>query len=112
MHITGTQTPFDCLLELDKHDLGGVLRHITQDVLVTEGEDDHRFDTGWIYRIMRELVCARSVTARIFTAREGAEQHCQVGNSALARNEIVRWLAKYHPGMDQRVLELEHVRSS
>jgi len=112
MHITGTQTPFDCLLEFDKHDLGGVLRHITQDVLVTEGEDDHLFDTGWIYRIMRELVCARSVTARIFTAREGAEQHCQVGNSALDRNEIVRWLAKYHPGMDQRVLELEHVRSS
>ena len=32
------------------------------------------------YRAMRELVCARSVTARIFTAREGGEQHCQVGN--------------------------------
>jgi hypothetical protein len=48
---------------------------------------------------MCELVCARSVTARIFTAREGAEQHCQVGNSALARAEIVRWLARFHPGM-------------
>ena len=53
---------------------------------------------------MRELVCAQSVTARIFTAREGAEQHCQVGNMTLARDEIVRWLAKFHPGMDQRVL--------
>ena len=48
---------------------------------------------------MRELVCARSVTARIFTAREGAEQHCQVGNSALARDEIVRWLARFYPEM-------------
>ena len=73
-------------------------------MLVTEGENDHLFDTDWIYRIMRELTCARSVTARIFTAREGAEQHCQVGNSALARDEMVRWLAKFHPGMDQRVL--------
>src|SRR5579883_2040045 len=80
MHITGTSTPFDCLSALAKHDLSGVLYRVKQDVLLTEGEDDHLFDTDWIYRIMRELVCARSVTGRIFTAREGAEQHCQVGN--------------------------------
>jgi ABC-type nitrate/sulfonate/bicarbonate transport system substrate-binding protein len=48
---------------------------------------------------MRELVCARSVTGRIFTAHEGAEQHCQVGNSALVREEIVRWLARFHAGI-------------
>ena len=104
MHITRTETAFDCLVELSKHDLQGVLPNITQDVLLTEGEDDHLFDTDWVYRIMRELTCARSVTARIFTAREGAEQHCQVGNSALAREEMIRWLAKFHPGMEQRVL--------
>ena len=46
---------------------------------------------------MQELVCAQSVTARIFTAREGAEQHGQVGNSVLAREEIVRWLARLYP---------------
>ncbi|MBV9223433.1 MAG: alpha/beta fold hydrolase [Acidobacteriaceae bacterium] len=97
MHITGTKTPFDCLTSLSTHNLEGVLHHIKQDVLVTEGEDDHLFNVDWIYRIMRELVCACSVTARIFTAREGAEQHCQVGNSALAREEITRWLSRFHP---------------
>ena len=99
MHITGTKTPFDCLNSLSTHNLEGVLHNVKQDVLVTEGEDDHLFNVDWLYRIMRELVCARSVTARIFTAREGAEQHCQVGNSALAREEIVRWLSRFHPGM-------------
>jgi hypothetical protein len=99
MHITGTGTPFDCLVSLAAHNLEGVLHNVKQDVLLTEGEDDHLFNTGWMYRIMRELVCARSVTARLFTAREGAEQHCQVGNSALARQEIVRWLSRFHPGM-------------
>jgi pimeloyl-ACP methyl ester carboxylesterase len=99
MHITGTKTPFDCLNSLSAHNLEGVLHNVKQDVLVTEGEDDHLFNVDWLYRIMRELVCARSVTARIFTAREGAEQHCQVGNSALAREEIVRWLSRFHPGM-------------
>lgn len=99
MHITGTKTPFDCLNSLSTHNLEGVLHNVKQDVLVTEGEDDHLFNVDWLYRIMRELVCARSVTARIFTAREGAEQHCQVGNSAQAREEIVRWLSRFHPGI-------------
>jgi pimeloyl-ACP methyl ester carboxylesterase len=99
MHISGTNTPFDFLANLSMHTLEGVLKNVNQDVLLTEGEDDHLFHVDWIYRTMRELVCARSVTARIFTAREGAEQHCQVGKSALARAEIVRWLAQFHSGI-------------
>jgi pimeloyl-ACP methyl ester carboxylesterase len=100
MHITGTKTPFDCLTALSEHSLEGVLHNVKQDVLLTEGEDDHLFNTEWLYRIMSELVCAHSVTARIFTAREGAEQHCQVGNSALAREEIVRWLSRFYPQLE------------
>ena len=99
MHITGTKTPFDFLTAIAQHSLDGILHNVKQDILLTEGEQDHLFKPDWIYRTMRELVCARSVTARIFTAREGAEQHCQVGNSGLAREEIVRWLARFYPGI-------------
>jgi hypothetical protein len=99
MHITGTNTPFDFLIAIAQHSLEGILHNVKQDILLTEGEQDHLFDVNWLYRAMRELVCARSVTARTFTAREGAEQHCQVGNSALAREEIVRWLARFYPDM-------------
>ena len=99
MHITGTATPFDFLTSIARHSLEGILHHVKQDILLTEGEQDHLFDVDWIYRAMRELVCARSVTARIFTAREGGEQHCQVGNSALARDEIVNWLSRFYPGI-------------
>lgn len=107
MHITGTRTPFDCLMSLSAHDLNGVLHNVKQDVLLTEGEHDHLFDIGWLHRIMRELVCARSVTARMFTAREGGEQHCQVGNSALARAEIVRWLSRFHPKMSAAPISVD-----
>ena len=99
MHITGTATPFDFLTSIARHSLEGILHHVKQDILLTEGEQDHLFNVDWIYRAMRELVCARSVTARIFTAREGGEQHCQVGNSALARDEIVNWLSRFYPGI-------------
>jgi hypothetical protein len=97
MHITGTKTPFDFLSAIAQHSLEGILHHVKQDILLTEGEQDHLFDVDWLYRTMRELVCARSVTARIFTAREGGEQHCQVGNSALAREEIINWLSRFYP---------------
>jgi len=103
MHITGTTTPWDCLESLAQHNLDGVLQKVTQDVLLTEGEDDHLFPVDRVYRIMAELTSAQSITMRMFTAREGAEQHCQVGNSALARSEVVRWLARFHPGMEARV---------
>lgn len=99
MHITGTKTPFDFLTAIAKHSLEGILHNVKQDILLTEGEQDHLFNVEWLYRTMAELVCARSVTARIFTAREGGEQHCQVGNSALARDEIVSWLSRFHPWM-------------
>jgi hypothetical protein len=99
MHITGTRTPFDFLTAIAQHSLDGILHHVKQDILLTEGEQDHLFDVGWVHRTMRELVCARSVTARIFTAREGAEQHCQLGNSAVARHAMVHWLAGFYPGM-------------
>ncbi|MBV8912673.1 MAG: hypothetical protein JOZ05_06505 [Acetobacteraceae bacterium] len=99
MHITGTKTPFDFLTAIEKSSLDGILHNVKQDILLTEGEQDHLFDIGWIHRTMRELVCARSVTARIFTAREGAEQHCQLGNSAVARAEIVNWLRRFYPDM-------------
>jgi len=98
-HISGTKTPFDFLTSLSKHTIDGVLHNLKQDVLLTEGEGEHFVDVNCMYRMMSELICARSVTARMFTAREGAEHHCQVGNSALARAEIVRWLAWFHPGM-------------
>jgi pimeloyl-ACP methyl ester carboxylesterase len=99
MHITGTKTPFDFLTSIEKHSLDGILHNVKQDILLTEGEQDHLFNIGWLHRTMRELVCAHSVTARIFTAREGAEQHCQVGNSAVARDEIVNWLTRFYPEM-------------
>jgi hypothetical protein len=105
MHITGTKTPFDFLTAIAQQSLDGILHNVRQDILLTEGEQDHLFNVEWLYRTMRELVCARSVTlvcarsvtARIFTAREGTEQHCQLGNTAVARQEIVRWLGAFIP---------------
>lgn len=38
----------------------------------------------------RVLICP--MPARLFTAAEGGEQHCQVGAHQLAVEAIIRWL--------------------
>jgi hypothetical protein len=82
MHITGAKTPFDCLTALSLHSLDGVLQNVKQDVLLTEGEDDHLFNVDWLYRIMSELVCAR-----------GPLQHACLP-LAKARSSIARWATR------------------
>jgi len=96
MHITGTTTAYDLMQHLAKHTLDGILHRVTQDVHLSEGQNDHLFPISRLGRVISELTCARSVTARVFTAGEGAEQHCAVGGSAVAREEFVSWLTRFH----------------
>lgn len=77
--------------------LGMNARHLSsdrvdQDVLLLAGERD-RFQPVTLYHRQRAaLVNARSVTGRIFTRAEHAENHCQMGNLGLALDVITDWL--------------------
>ena len=65
---------------------------VSQDVLLLCGEHD-RFQPPALTRAQAvALTSARSVTVRIFTAAEHADQHCQMGNLPLACDTLTRWL--------------------
>ena len=49
-----------------------------------------------MHQIMEQLTNAQTVTTRLFTAREGGEQNCQVGNAAVAGAQLVNWLDQFH----------------
>jgi pimeloyl-ACP methyl ester carboxylesterase len=67
---------------------------VTQDVLILTGEADHFIPLKMHHLQVQALKNARSVTERIFTVEDQAENHCQVGNIGLALNVMLDWMQK------------------
>jgi len=92
MHVTGTNSAFGFLQAFRQFETADVSASITQDVLLLAGSEDHYVPMEQWYDQTRMLTNARSITARLFTRGESAQNHCQVGNSGLALRTIVNWL--------------------
>ena len=92
MHITGTSTGYDFLRSTIRFNTRRVSQLVTADVLLLAGADDHYVPLKQLRRQAANLVRARSVTTRTFTAAEQASNHCQVGNIGAAVRVIRGWL--------------------
>jgi len=94
-YITGTDTPYDFYRHLMKHTLKGIEEKIDCDVLLLAGEKDHYIPRSHFEILKSKLSSARSLEARMFTADEGGEQHCQIGNHRIAVEYIMKWLGAF-----------------
>lgn len=98
LFITRKKEPIDAvhfLLGMNKEHLNSA--RVDQDVLLMTGEND-AFQPPKLHHKQKEaLVNARTVTSRIFTKEEHADQHCQMGNLGLALEVILDWLEKTSP---------------
>ena len=65
---------------------------VTQDVLLMCGEHDSFQPPSLTTAQAQALTAARSVTVRMFTEAEHADQHCQMGNLDLACDVLTAWL--------------------
>ncbi len=92
MHVTGTHSAFGFLQAFKQFETADVSASITQDVLLLAGSEDHYIPIEQWYAQTRMLTNARSITARLFTRGESAQNHCQSGNQGLALKTIVNWL--------------------
>ena len=92
MHVTGTSSPYEFFRKIKQFQTVDVSALIKQDVLLLAGSEDHYVPLEQLYDQMKMLSNARSITARLFTRRESAQNHCQVGNYGLALRTIVNWL--------------------
>lgn len=67
---------------------------IYQDVLLVTGENDAFQPPILLHKQKEALVNAKSVTTRIFTKEEHADQHCQIGNLNVVLDEMYEWIER------------------
>jgi pimeloyl-ACP methyl ester carboxylesterase len=92
MYVMGVTTPYRLFRKLGNFTTQKISKLIKQDVLVLAGTGDHYVPLSQFYKQLKVLVSARSVTGRLFTEAENAQNHCQVGNVRLALDVIVDWI--------------------
>lgn len=80
--------------KLKLYDIAPVADQITQDVLILGANGDHFIDYHLIGKEINMLKNVRSLTFRLFTDKEEAENHCNVGNGKLAIDEILSWITR------------------
>ena len=94
MHITKSETPFEAAnkmaFALSRENMHP--EKIKQDVLFFSGKDDHFIPIRLHKRQVAALLNAKSVTDKIFTKGEHAQNHCQIGNIKLALDTMLKWI--------------------
>jgi len=93
MHITKAATPLEAsrlTLNLSRENMHP--GNITQNVLLLTGRKDHFIPFRLHRRQVDALINAASVTERIFTEKEHAQNHCQIGNIRLLLDTVLEWL--------------------
>jgi len=93
MYIADKKTPMDAaevVLQLNAKNLHS--DKVKQDVLILTGKEDHFIPFKMHDKQVKALSNAKSVTSRIFTKEEHAQNHCQIGNIGLALDVMVNWI--------------------
>jgi len=92
MMVMGKKTPYEFLQSTKKYTAEKISEKISQDVLLLAGNKDHYVPLEMLYNQLRVLKNAKSITCRIFTEKEDAQGHCQVGNVKLAFEVMGNWI--------------------
>lgn len=92
MHLLGARTPFEYVKKAGAYRTGDISHLLQQDVLLLCGTEDFIVPIEQFYWQIEALKNVRSMTARMFTRAEQAQNHCQIGNLELAIEVISNWM--------------------
>ncbi|MGA2341046.1 MAG: hypothetical protein ABSF75_14210 [Terracidiphilus sp.] len=97
LHNTGLKTPYEMLKHYQKYGTADISPRVTQDVLLLAGAEDHYIPVHYLPDQIATLTHVRSLTARLFTRAEQAQNHVQVGNMGLAFRTMIDWMTGLGP---------------
>ena len=78
--------------KLKLYDIAPIADRITQDMLIVGANQDHFIDYRMVGREINMLKNVKSLTFRLFTDKEDAQNHCNVGNGKLVLDNICSWI--------------------
>jgi pimeloyl-ACP methyl ester carboxylesterase len=93
IHNTGVKTTYEMMKHYQKYETASISSRLTQDVLLMAGAEDHYVPVHQLPDQIATLTHVRSLTARLFTRAEQAQNHVQVGNMGLAFRIMIDWMA-------------------
>ncbi len=73
--------------------LNGIMERIRVPLLVVHGEQDRQIPVEEARRTVEEAVNSPDRELKIFSAEEGGEQHCSIGNMRLCTDFMADWIA-------------------
>ena len=92
MHVSGTKGPYELLQFYRSYTTADISPLVKQDVLLLCGAEDHYVPVHQLPEQIATLTNVRSLTARLFTRAEQAQNHVQMGNMGLAFRVMTEWL--------------------
>ena len=95
LHNTELRTLYEVMKHYQRYETASISSRLTQDVLLMAGADDHYVPVHQLPDQIATLTHVRSLTARVFTAVEQAQNHVQVGNMGLAFRVILDWMESF-----------------
>jgi len=96
MHITQNDNPveaFEYAMNLNESNLYSEL--VKQNVFLMTAKNDHFIPFKMHKMQKRALTNVKSLTERVFTKDEQADNHCQIGNIQLMLDTVIDWLNEY-----------------
>ncbi|ALS01508.1 hypothetical protein ATZ33_09045 [Enterococcus silesiacus] len=92
--ISNTKRPSELLKFISAFTLEGIEDKVTQEVLLMAGTDDLYVPADRLPFLISKLVHVKKLETILYTTSSGGERHCQVGNKALAYEDISAFLLK------------------
>lgn len=92
LYAYGGGTAYGLISIMKNFSVTDVAPLITQDMMILGANKDHFIDYHLINKEIDALTNVKSLTVRIFTDKEGAGDHCNLGNGKLAMDTIVNWV--------------------
>ena len=92
MYAYDAKTPDEYVQRIRKFTLKGIADRITQDVLILGAREDHFIMPKLFHEEYDLLNNVRSLTLNLFTDKQYAGAHCNVGNTKLALDTMADWI--------------------